>query len=145
MKSKERQKSRLPRIKPKEGTYWCRRCGGENSGTVKYTETQYGVVNIHTIINGDVEYGDDWETVDTDNHEAYAYECDRCGYQGDAVAEVFTSVMSTPLVARCVLVRMIEERDSSWAERDEMWKRLKPIAPWQEKGKEVEYDEKVDG
>lgn len=141
--SRTKRKLKSPTLKPKEGTYWCRRCGAEGRGEAKYTETTYGVVNISAIMEDEIEYGDDWETVDSDNHETYAYECGNCCLRKDEAKDVFTTVMSAPLMARIAMLRIVEVQNSAldWTERRQIWSDLKPITPEQEKGKEVEYDD----
>lgn len=91
--------------------------------------------------DNDVEYGDEWETTDTDDHNTYAYECDPCGLKSENSLDVFTTIMSAPLIARIAMLRLVEKVDMDWSERREYWKNLKPVTPEQEKGREIEYDE----
>ena len=134
---------KLARKKPDEGTYWCRRCGAENYGHAKYSEMIYGSVSIGSFLEkGEVDYGDDWDTQDSDNLEIYQYECGHCGLSSSNVDEVFTRIMSTPLVARQVMLRMIEKKTASdWVEKQDLLNRLNPIGENEEKDQEVEYAE----
>jgi len=148
MKLMTKQKLLQTRLKvdkeqPQEGTYWCRRCGVEGNGFALCTETTYSNVNIQFIFNEDVEYGDDWNTTDSDNHHTYAYECGVCSWRREKVEEVFTSILSTPLIARITMLRMLAEKSMEWQARRTMWQGLEPITPEQEKGQEVKYNAKT--